>query len=59
MFVLGMSVRSRWEESHMVQIRRALSVAFIALILALSASAAFADDNGGGDHEIGDLNSSN
>ena len=46
----------------MVQIRTALSVAFIALILALSASAAFADDNGGGDHggdhEIGDLNSS-
>ena len=43
----------------MTQIRKVLSLAIIALFLALSASAALADDNGGGDHEIGDLNSAN
>jgi hypothetical protein len=40
-----------------MRIRKVLSLAIIALFLALSVSAAFADDNGAGDHEVGDLNS--
>ena len=43
----------------MMRIRRILSLAIVALFLSLSVSAAFADDNGGSDHEIGDLNSEN
>ncbi len=42
----------------MVRIRRALSLAIVALILAFSVTAALADDNGAGEHDIADLNSS-
>ena len=45
----------------MAGIRRILGLCLIVLVLAVSTSAAFADDSGGSeaDHEIGDLNSSN
>lgn len=42
-----------------MRIRRILSLVIVALFLAFSVSAAFADDNGAGDHETGDLNSLN
>ena len=45
----------------MAELRGILGLCLVALMLALSTAAAFADDNGGSepDHETGDLNSSN